>query len=1149
MSPLPRFATNDPESNESVASSLRSLFSQLNRGLAKPPSLSIATAYINPGGYSLLSEELKKAPKVRLLLGAEPDQTAAKSMEADDPDKEERLGAALKDHQSWLASERDLMGFTRDALTTSKQMVEWLESKNEFGEPRVEVKRYSHGFLHGKAFIVESPLDPEMLTGSSNMTYAGLALNAELNIAGDHDQVHRSLEWFEKYWSQSTDYDLAGLYKAQWEAYSPWEVFVRMLYELYGSTLGDDQRFESPLFQLTSFQQDGVVRMKRLLDSLGGVLVADEVGLGKSFMAGELIREATEKNKQRVLILAPASIKTSMWEPFLTKYGFNRWVSVMSYDALREKLSDGSPDYEHTMLDLEQFAMVVVDEAHNLRNSSAKRSLAVEKAILAGGSKKVVLLTATPVNNSLMDLDALLRLFIRNDSQFANINIPSIRRYIESAQKRDPETLRPEHLFDLMDQVAVKRTRKFIQTHYKNQTVIAGDGKELVVEFPEPKPYKIEYDLDLLGSNLVDSVISALHVPDDEIKPRYQEVKLDPDRLILARYLSSRYRKDQALESLQVRNAGLLRSALLKRLESSPAALKNTLATILASHKSFLEGLNQGYVFTGSTLTNWSEETSSGDADLDEFLASLDEDEYEKAEPVDNFHADDLIDDVQRDIVLLAKLLQQASISVEKIDSKFERLLDELRVIASEANKPDPSQKSRSTSDRRKVIVFSTFTDTVMDLHRRLEEAKADSEGDLFEYLDRLAPPIMGSESKTKLSGAHGGVDQSRRSHVLKKFAPKTIGLEYESKEDLDQFDILVTTDVLSEGVNLQQAGRIINYDLPWNPMRIVQRHGRVDRIGSPHPEVNLGLFFPAEKLDEMLGLEEKIKRKVAQAEAAVGQVGLEVFSSNLGTEVNLADAVEAVNQIKDLLVNRGSALAQSGEEYRRRLKTHLSVSTKNEEKLNQLPFGIGSGFENSNVGHSGFVFCLRLGEHDSSWFRFVKTDGEWNPELTEDGNPIVSDENLVSLVIADPKSEQTERSVSDEAYDKAFDAWEIARDNAFSSYARLTDPASMEPKPPKAFKEAKKLVMSAGIHLTSKKVEDTCLRLQSVPLRKVELKVSEILKSDSSDQLKIDQIIKILDENGVQANPKPKPLPPIGKEQVRVVAWMAVRGTRNADA
>ena len=1147
MSPLPRFATNDPSNHESVAASLRSLFSQLNKGLAEPPSLSIATAYINPGGFSLLAEELMKAPKVRLLLGAEPDQSVSKSIETDDPNKSERLDAALESHQAWLASERDQMGFTRESLAYSKQMVEWLESKNERGENRVEVKRFSHGFLHGKAFIVESPIDPEMLTGSSNMTYAGLALNAELNIAGDHDQVKKSLEWFENYWKQSSDFDLAGLYKAQWEAYSPWDVFVRMLYELYGSTLGDDQRFESPLFQLTSFQQDGVVRMKRLLDSLGGVLVADEVGLGKSFMAGELIREATERNKQRVLILAPASIEASMWEPFLTKYGFNRWVSVMSYDALREKLSEGNPDYDKTMLDLEQYAMVVVDEAHNLRNSSAKRSLAVEKAILAGGSKKVVLLTATPVNNSLMDLDALLRLFIRNDSQFANINIPSIRRYIESAQKRDPETLRPEHLFDLMDQVAVKRTRKFIQTHYKNQTVIAGDGKELVVEFPEPKPYKIEYDLDSQGSALVDSVISALHTPDDEIKPRYQEVKLDPDRLILARYLSSRYRKDQVLESLQVRNAGLLRSALLKRLESSPAALKNTLETLLSSHRSFLEGLNQGYVFTGSTLTNWSEETSSGDADLDDFLSSLDEDELEKAEPIDLFHADDLIDDVQRDIVLLEKLLEQASKSLNHKDSKFEKLLEELSTIAAESEKPDPAQKSRSTTDRRKVIIFSTFTDTVMDLHRRLEEAKANSEGHLFEYLDRLAPPIMGSERQSKVAGNHGGVDQARRSHVLEKFAPKTIGLEYESKEELDQFDILVTTDVLAEGVNLQQAGRIINYDLPWNPMRIVQRHGRVDRIGSPHPEVNLGLFFPAEKLDEMLGLEERIKRKVAQAEAAVGQVGLDVFSSNLGTEVNLADSVEAINQIKDLLVNRGSNLAQSGEEYRRRLKTYISLSPKNEKKLKQLPFGIGSGFENPNVGHSGYVFCIRLGEHDSPWFRFVKTDEEWNAELSEDGSPVVSEENLVSLVIADPKSESMERLVSEKAFDKAFDAWQIARDNALSSYLMLTDPATVEPKPPKSFREAKKLVMSSGAHLTGKKVDETCLRLQSVPLKKVELMVGKVLNSDSSDQLKIDQIIKILEENGVQANPKPKPLPPIGKEQVRLVAWMAVKGTHNA--
>lgn len=1144
MTPLPRFATNRPDKDETVAGAIKDLFSSMREALKDPPALSIATAYINPGGFSLLADELSQAPRIRLLLGAEPDPAVTRSIEAHHPDAPVALEKALESHVGWLSAARDAMGFTKDSVETAKLMVEWLESQTEDGSARVEVRRFSHGFLHGKAFIAEGALKPEMLAGSSNMTYAGLAKNAELNLAGDHDQVARSLEWFEHYWEQSSPYDLAALYKAQWEPYSPWQVFVRMLFELYGNTLGDDQSFQSSLFELTHFQQDGVIRMKRLLKSLGGVLVADEVGLGKSFMAGELIREATEELKQQVLILAPASIKTAMWEPFLERYNFSRWAKVMSYDALRQRLAEDSPDVAATMLDLERFALVIVDEAHNLRNSAAQRSLAVEKAILVGGNKKVVLLTATPVNNSLMDLDALLRLFIRNDSQFAHLNIPSIRKYIENAQRKDPETLRPEHLFDLMDQVAVKRTRKFIKDHYEGETIIGPNGAKLAVEFPEPNPYKIEYDLGEQGSALVDSVIEALHVPDDEGRPRYHDVKDNPNQLILARYLSSRYRKDELLETVQVGNAGLLRSALLKRLESSPRALMNTLQTMVSSHKSFLNGLENGYVLTGATLEDWSQETSSADADFDEFLESLDEEQQEKAESLENFQAEDLIDDVKRDIVLLSTLARQAAESVATQDTKFDQLVVELTQIAEAAAKPDSSHRGRSDSDRRKVIIFSTFSDTVLDIYERLTHALSTASGPLAHYVGRLAPAVMGSEVTTKAQGASGGVDQKRRAQVLEEFAPRTIGLEFPGQEKPDLFDILVTTDVLAEGVNLQQAGRIINYDLPWNPMRIVQRHGRVDRIGSPHPQVDFGLFFPAQKLDALLGLENTIRKKVAQAEAAVGAVGLDVFSKNGGLEVNLADAAEAVGQIRDLLVNRGAALAQSGEEYRRRLQQHLNSGTKVDDKLSRLPVGIGSGFVNPRVGQTGYVFCLRMGSHETPWFRFVETDEQWAPLMDTNGSAVVSDEALVSLVIADPQDHNTERRVSAEAFDRAFDAWAIAREHAFTRYSELTDPAAMEPKPPKAFRDAKALIAKSAQHLTGAAVDDAVLRLQSVPLKKVERKVGQILKKDVSKKLMIDEIIDVLVQNGVQPNPKPKPLAPISEEQVQVVAWMAVEGT-----
>ena len=184
-----------------------------------------------------------------------------------------------------------------------------------------------------------------------------------------------------------------------------------MLWELYGRDLGGkDAAGAADELQLTGFQRDGVQRLLRLLEVNGGVLVADEVGLGKTFIAGEVIRRAVEERRQRVLVLAPAALKEAMWEPFLEKYAFSRRVQAMSYDELR---LSWQRDHAEVRRRLDDYAVVVVDEAHNLRNPQAQRTETV--AALVGGAhpKQVILLTATPVNNSLGDLHALVSLFIR----------------------------------------------------------------------------------------------------------------------------------------------------------------------------------------------------------------------------------------------------------------------------------------------------------------------------------------------------------------------------------------------------------------------------------------------------------------------------------------------------------------------------------------------------------------------------------------------------------------------------------------------------------------------------------------------------------------------------------------------------------------
>lgn len=1133
---LPRFLTNRSDQDQIVGKDIKTIFSQLRAELANAPSLSIATAYINPGGYSLLADELKHAPRVRLLLGAEPQHREEMATLRAEPDSGKKLEEAVRSHEGWLAAERDALGFTREARGDAEAFVEWLESTVD-GQARVEVRRFGHGFLHGKAFILDNPVVPAVIAGSSNMTYAGLALNAELNLLGDAEQTRESIQWFEHYWNLSDPYDLAGMYREIWAPHSPWTVFMRMLHELYGSQQ-DEERPKSS-FGLAGFQADGVIRMERLLDQLGGVLVADEVGLGKSFLAGEVIKKATEQMRQKVLIIAPATIEASMWEPFLKTYGFNRLVQVMSFDEVRLRMKTDHDNHTTFVQEIEELSLVVIDEAHNLRNAAARRSGAVDEVILRGSHpKKVVLLTATPVNNSLMDLDTLLRYFIRNDAQFAPIGIPSVRQYLKRAQQMDPDSLRPEHLFDLMDQVAVKRTRKFIKEHYPRDEITLANGDQIPIVFPDPNPRRINYHLDATGEMLVDRMLEALAGDDDDNQPgwAYQNRQANPHRLMLARYMSSRYLKTNKLDGTQLSNSGLLRSALLKRLESSPSALSSTISRILASHGAFLSALKQGQVLTGEVLSDW---VSTESDDLNDFLEELDEDARDSAVSIELYHGEDLIADVEEDMVLLAELGQLAQKAASDEDPKFLTLLDELKKVAEAARREDPARLGLSSQDRRKVIIFSSFSDTVEDIHSRLTRAlSGEVKGALADYVGRLASPVMGTLKSVHERGESGGVDQQARARDVQHFAPRTASPNDGSKLPEDLYDILVTTDVLAEGVNLQQAGRIINYDLPWNPMRIVQRHGRVDRIGSQHPEVDLGLFFPAIKLDEMLQLEDTIQRKLVQAEAAVGTT-ISVFSRRPGIEVNLADA-DNMGQFKKLLEERGAGIAQSGEEYRRRLFKFTEVSPRNKAMLSALPLGIGSGFSNPLIQTPGYVFCVRVGEAEKPWFRFVATTEEWEP-IKVDEEPAIDDEALTSLMAADPVRPETDRYLPGIAYERAFDAWKLAREHVFAKWNRLVDPANLQPDIPKAFRDAYAFVQANGSHLQPAELMSVLKKLNSVPPATVNRAMRQTLRLEKKPREIVDSIRILLRNAGIREAPDIEPLAEISIDQVQLVAWMAV--------
>ncbi|EQD50665.1 helicase domain protein, partial [mine drainage metagenome] len=242
---------------------------------------------------------------------------------------------------------------------------------------------------------------PAVLAGSSNLTLAGLSWNRELNLgypSGQHTGL--VIDWFNHLWDESIAFDLAALYEARWKPHAPGVVFLRMLYELYGDgSEAPELRIDLPV---TQFQKDGILRAKRILDDLGGVLVCDEVGLGKTFIAGEFIKSVSQRDRQKVLVVVPAALKKSTWDPFLRKYDMiSARVELVTYDDVRLGTKRGvRPE------DLDDYSLVIIDEAHNLRNASTLTAQAVMDLLWGEHPKKVLLLTATPVNNSLRDLQS-----------------------------------------------------------------------------------------------------------------------------------------------------------------------------------------------------------------------------------------------------------------------------------------------------------------------------------------------------------------------------------------------------------------------------------------------------------------------------------------------------------------------------------------------------------------------------------------------------------------------------------------------------------------------------------------------------------------------------------------------------------------------
>lgn len=1085
----PLFADN--RDGRSMLAALRGHLEWLHNTQKHAISVDVATGYFNPAGFAMIADRLLQTERVRLLLGAEP-MTPPKQPLRKPGEKRgkaydsQRIGQALRATEEGLKEDRDIMGFSPETDQTIMKLLDFLASG------KVEVRRYSHGFLHGKAFLFigGDGKNEGVISGSSNFTAAGLYANRELNL-GHYDPrvVDQVADWFQDMWEESEPYDLAAIYEARFREYSPYLIYLRVLYELYGEEIRQEQEAKNGQLQLTTFQNDGLFRAHRILEQYNGVIIADGVGLGKTFIGGALIEEIIREQRQRVLLISPAVLRDGAWAWFRHEYGLQ--FEVLSYQQFENLPALGGTGNTHLWHDPNEYTMVVIDEAHAFRNPDTNRARALRRMLQGQPPKKLVLLTATPVNNSLWDLYNLLSYFVGHDAVFANRGIRSLRQRFHDAVSEDPYDLRPDMLFDVLDATTVRRTRHFVKRYYPNEQV---PGLEGVIRFPDPHVMQVEYTLDDVLPGFFDEFAQALAPEEGE------------PQLNLARYWPSRYKYEPDPEDQQREAAlvGLLRSGLLKRFESSVYAFARTARKMADSHDAFLAAMDRGFIPTPQAILEWSE------TDSDEVFAELLAETG--SESVDLYDDVTLRRDVQHDRDLLRHFADAAFSILREQDPKLHQLVEELAEIAAQAE--TEGIDAEDTSDKRKVIIFSYFSDTVGWIEQFLFDA-IESDPRLAAYKGR-AVSVSSSNPQHNIN----------REDAVFGFAPQSTRAPAGKKDN--RFDILITTDVLAEGENLQQCRHIINYDLPWNPMRLVQRNGRIDRIGSPHRDVYIRCFFPDRELDALLTLEERIRMKLAQAAASIG-VESEVIPDGAVSNIVFTETRDQIRALQreeaDLLINGGEEPnAFSGEEYRQELRRGL---LNYGEEITALPWAAGSGFSGLRKGH---FFCAKIG--DNVYLRFVPFDG------SEMINDLLGCLRLITC------AESTERYMPDDLRQGVYDAWLKARDDIHEEWSYSTDPANLQPRVRPLLREAAQHLRTYPPDINQDDLRDILNALEAPLERRTERQIREVFRQETDDnyQISADIIAKVI-ELGLQPFVPPDPLPPIDEEEVQLIVWMAIDG------
>lgn len=816
---------------------------------------------------------------VRLLVGMQnlpqEELRAFLSLQSNGALPDQQTIVRLKKRMAQEFREQLLVGAPTNADEAALQRL-----KHQLRNRQVVAKLFLKHHLHAKLYLVHRP---DLITpivgylGSSNLTLSGLSKQGELNVdVTDQDACHKLQRWFDDRWCDNRCLDitdeLAGIIDESWareELIPPYHLYLKIAYHLSQEARAGLADFRIPRDfgdRLFEYQVAAVKIAAHHLNKRGGVVIGDVVGLGKTLMATALARIFEDDQGTETLIICPKNL-VRMWEDYQHRYRLR--ARVVSLTSVENLLPFGK--------DFPRFRVVLIDESHNLRNPEGKRYKVIQDYIDRNGSK-CILLSATPYNKAFLDLSAQLKLFVDPEEDIGVRPERLIKEDGEAAFlgkfQGNPRSLAafersefPDDWRDLLRRYLVRRTRGFIQDNY---ALTAEDGRKyLKLEdggrsyFPTRVPKNATFPVEetnpsdqyaRLFAPAVEDAVNALRLPRYGLG-NYLAANPDP------RPTATERDQLQNLSRAGVRLMGFSRTNLFKRLESGgPAFIKSVERHILRNFV-YLHAIERGLAIPLGTQE--ADLLDSAFTDADHFLTTVEPDDAPDAEDAEiarfrteaeylrdaeaiyaqftgplkrNFKwlpphllTGALAADLRYDANLLLGILKRCGPWNPAADAK----LAALGALITERH-PD-----------EKVLVFTQFADTVDYLTRQLKD-----------------------RGVTAIEGATG--DAADPTALAWRFSPRSNDREAFARQH-GELRVLVATDVLSEGQNLQDCAIVVNFDLPWAIIRLIQRAGRVDRIGQQATEILCYSFLPAEGIERIIKLRRRVRQRLKENAEVVG--------------------------------------------------------------------------------------------------------------------------------------------------------------------------------------------------------------------------------------------------------------------------------------